>query len=283
MKDERLREIYTEMGKYEIELQPDPLSLGPKYLQDVVATCRNYLNAVTKVLMEVNMEKQLLTRELNALQAVYEIDADDLLANDERVKRAPNIKDRESVVKTLLREQHRAITSKKAEVNDLAVIEKAVKHRHGELKDTMEAIKTQKSLIQAEISTGAMYGDERAPGRHSEQITPPEMMEEDEIAALLEPEIPETPKTEEVMLKNDLGEKPEPIVEAAPVTLAQADTTPEKPADPPSGEVHNPSVADLLSAEGIGTDEDVRKFLGETPAAPAVAPEDDYSSILSFL
>ncbi len=188
MDEKRVRAVYEELGRYEIELASDPISLGPKYLQEIIALCRNYMNQATKLLMEVNLEKQLLTRVLNALQVAYDVDADNLLANDERVRRLPNIKDRESTVKVLLRDQLRVIATRKAEVNDLTCVEKAVKHKHGELKETMDAIKMQKSLIAAEITTGAMYGDERGMNggsRRSAVLTPPEMLDDDEVLALI--------------------------------------------------------------------------------------------------
>lgn len=251
MKDERVKAIYDELNRYEIELASDPVSLGPKYLQELIATCRNYMTQITKLLMEVNLEKQMATRELNAAQTVYDMEADDLLANDERVRRAPNIKDREAIIKTLLREQLRTISTNKATVNDLACIEKAVKHKHQELKDTMDAIKMQKSLINAEISTGAMYGDERAPGHgtRSTPLTPPEMLDENEVLELLaEPPTPATPKRE------PRAEDP------APPTA--------------SGEVHDPAIEDLAATHVAG-DDDVSKFLAANSSG------DDFSDLLS--
>ena len=265
MNDDRVRQIYAELGRFEIELAPDPISLGPKYLQEIIATCRNYMNAVTKVLMEVNLEKQMLTRELNALQAAYDLEADSLLATDDRVRKQPNIRDRESTVKVLLRDQIRLITAKKAEVNDLACVEKAVKHKHGELKETMDAIKMQKSLIQAEISTGAMYGDERHPTR-SPSLTPPDMMDDDEVLALLGDEKPSPP----VPIK----------VEQAP---AQAEDTPARsvPAQQESQDspIHDPSFADLMASVDV-PDELVSRFLQAESAGPITTPDDDFSSIL---
>lgn len=256
MKDERVKQIYDELNRYEIELASDPVSLGPKYLQELIATCRNYMTLVTKLLMEVNLEKQLAARELNAAQTLYDVEADELLANDERVRRAPNIKDREAIIKTLLQSQLRTISVKKAAVNDLTYIEKAVKHKHQELKDTMDAIKMQKSLINAEISTGAMYGDERAPGQgtRSPPLTPPEMLDDDEVMSLLDPANPaadSTPKT----------------------TTAAEEPAADTAAETSPSDVHNPAIEDLVASH-VAADEDVAKFLGSKIV------EDDFSSLL---
>lgn len=260
MKDERVKEIYDELNRYEVELASDPVSLGPKYLQELIATCRNHMSQITKILMEVNLEKQMVSREMNAAQTLYDVEADELLATDERVKRAPNIKDREAIIKTLLRDQLRTIATKKAEVNDLTCIEKAVKHKHQELKDTMDAIKMQKSLINAEISTGAMYGDERAAGQGSRSVplTPPEILDEDEVLSLLA----------------------EPTAAAPPAAAPTPKTTPaaEEPAVQPSSvETHDPGIEDLTAAH-VAMDDDVTKFLGGTSAGNT--PEDDFGDLL---
>lgn len=180
---ERIQFIYTELEKYQITLHHDPITVGPKYLQDSIATCRNYINAVTGLLMEVLNEKTLVGRELRALKAAYEVDFDNHMANNEQVKRQPNIKDRESLVRTILREQWQAIQAKDGELQDVLMVEKAVRHRHNELRDTMADIRTQKGLIQSEIDTGAMYGDER--NARGPAVTTPEEIDDMEIENLL--------------------------------------------------------------------------------------------------
>jgi hypothetical protein len=180
---ERIQFIYAELEKYQIALHHDPITVGPKYLQDSIATCRNYINAVTGLLMEVLNEKTLVGRELRALKAAYEVDFDNHMANNEQVKRQPNIKDRESLVRTILREQWQSIQAKDGELQDVLMVEKAVRHRHNELRDTMADIRTQKGLIQSEIDTGAMYGDER--NARGPAVTTPEEIGDEEIESLL--------------------------------------------------------------------------------------------------
>lgn len=255
MNDERVKQIYEQLNRYEIELAADPISLGPKYLQEIIATCRNYLNNVTRLLNEVSKEKQLLTRELNALQGSYDIDADHLLANDERVQRLPNIKDRESTVKVLLKDQIRVISSKKADVSDIACVEKAVKHKHAELRDTMDAIKMQRSLIQAEISTGAMYGDERGSTVRRVPMIPPDMIDDDEVRALLDQSGQETKPSEPAAAPQTEPEKPS----------AETARTENVLATPPDDE---------------DIDADVAKFLGNT-SLTAAGSDDDFSSLIS--
>ena len=161
MNIDRVKAIYDEISGYEIKLEADPRSLGPLYLQNVISTGRNYLNAVSRIQLEVHREKQNLARSLRAAEVAYKVAFAELLSNNERVKRLPSIEDRKATINVMLREQLSAIAACKAEVQDLEYVEKAIRHRHRELTSTMGEIKLQRSLIRDEIDSGAMYGDER--------------------------------------------------------------------------------------------------------------------------
>ena len=161
MNIERVKAIYDEISGYEIKLESDPRSLGPLYLQDVIATCRNYQNAVGRIQLEVHREMQDLSRSLRAAETEFQIAFDHALSNDERVRRLPSIEDRKATVNVMLRPQLDGISSIKAQLHDLEYVDKAVRHRHRELTATMTDIKLQRSLIRDEIDSGAMYGDER--------------------------------------------------------------------------------------------------------------------------
>jgi hypothetical protein len=160
MDSERAKQIYDEIGKYSITLVRDPGSLGPQYLLDLICTCRNYMNAVSRFLLEVHQERHTLTSALTAEEAAYGVESADLLANDRSVRNLPNIEDRKATISVLLRDRSRRINELKAEILNLDFVDKAVKHRHKELRDTMAEIRTQRSLIRDEIDTTAFYGDE---------------------------------------------------------------------------------------------------------------------------
>lgn len=166
MKLERIQTIYSELEQYVVQLNADPRSLGPQYLNDLIATTRNHLNAVSRIQLEVHQEKQYLSREIRAREAAYQVSADELLANDERVRRLPSIEDRKATVSVFLRADRLQIDHFKGLLQDIEFVDKAVRHRHKELTSTMSEIKLQRSLIRDEIDTGAMYGDERTQGNN---------------------------------------------------------------------------------------------------------------------
>jgi hypothetical protein len=161
MKNDRIQKIYDELDKYVITLASDPTEFGPRYLQDQIATCRNYINSVTQLMLEIHRDKHNFAHDLSAEEDVYAIESNDILDGDARVQKLPSIDDRKAAISVLLRERASRIAGLRRQIQDLDYVEKAVKHRHRELKDTMSEIKLQRSLLRDELDTGSFYGDER--------------------------------------------------------------------------------------------------------------------------
>ena len=167
MDPKRVDEIYEQMGKFSIELPSDAWVLGPKHIHEMISLTRGYTNSVSHVLQEILQEKQNLDRSKHALEAVFRMEADRLLVEDDRVKRAPNIADREATVNLILRERRTEIQLLEGQLLDLSYVEKAVRHRYNELKSTMSDIRAQRALIRDAIDTGSFYGDETQTSRGS--------------------------------------------------------------------------------------------------------------------
>jgi len=245
VKLERIQEIYSELEKFVVQLHPDPRSLGPLYLNDLIATTRNHLNAVSRIQLEVHQEKQYLAREIRAHETLLQISSDELLANDERVRRLPSIEDRKATVAVFLRSERQTIENFKALLQDVEFVEKAVKHRHKELTSTMSEIKLQRSLIRDEIDTGAMYGDERTQSSKGRPYVHPlgEDFSDEELQKLLE------------------GNLSTPKIDSPKQVQAQEAVQPVSP-PPPEPEV-------------LTDDQKIASFLGDLPS------DEDFSKILA--
>ena len=257
MKIERVKVIYDEISQYEIKLVPDPRSLGPAYLQDVIATCRNFLNAVSRLQLEVHREKQDLARSLRAAEAEFTVAFDHALSNDERVRRLPSIEDRKSTVNVMLRPQLDIIAGLKAQLHDLEYVEKAIRHRHKELTSSMGDIKLQRSLIRDEMDSGAMYGDERLPEheRHTGKGPLEDTIDMGEIDALFEAD----------------------AAARVPVSaLSVVETAPETPS-----EVAPEPLVTPTRLSPAPTEEEVIEAFLENPAKQAET--DEYAEILANL
>lgn len=156
----RINQIYEELGKYSIELANDPTVMGPQYILRITSECRNYLNSVTRILLEIHRDKQNISNTLNRLRAVFAIQSAELLATNTDVMRRPNIRDREAAIRVLLKTDVDAIEEAETDLRNLDAIAIAVKLTHAELVRTDGQIRTQRSAIQDELRTKSFYGDE---------------------------------------------------------------------------------------------------------------------------
>ena len=160
MDPSRVEVIYDQLGEFVIHLDADSWSMGPKYLHDLISKTRGYLNNVSFILQEILREKQSLDRSKHAAQAAFQVESDRLLAEDDRVRRLPNIDDRKATVNLICRDRLSEIATLDAQLLDLSYVEKAVRHRFQELKATMSDIRVQRALLRDAVDTGSFYGDE---------------------------------------------------------------------------------------------------------------------------
>jgi len=215
MTPERAEAIYEEISKCQVELDSDPASRGPRYLQELIAKTRAYLNNVGRFVQEIHREQHSLQARISALQTDFDIQSDELLADGERVS-GPSIDDRKAQVNVILAEQKSDLDGVRRELHDLDQVMKAVKFVHKELQDTMSAIRLQRSLIESEIRTGSMYGSEEGEGQPHNRVTMGDDFDDlDEILSEAHKQ-----KEAEAALEDDLEEflsdDPEPEPEPAP-------------------------------------------------------------------
>lgn len=156
----RAKKIFEEIKDLKIELIRDPASLGPDYLRENIALCRNYLNKVSYFFQEAMEEDHILNMQLDDLESQYAVEHDEMLVNDNRVKHLPAVEDREAMVNVLLSARVRDIKRTKREITNLKHIEKVIRHRKQELDNTMSTLRLQSSLLRDQLRSGLSYGDE---------------------------------------------------------------------------------------------------------------------------
>lgn len=238
MKQERVEAIYSELENLVIELSPDPGARGPGYLQDLISRTRGYLNKTSLFHQEILREQHVLERDLTAREAAFELSSDELLADDHRVTRLPNIDDRRAMISTILKDEKVLILDLKRGIRELGFVEKVVKHRHKELDNTMGALRMQKSLMDSETRTGAFYGDESETSRNkgAPRIVT-DNIDEDELALLLGEDAADafTTAVAESAVEGAVEVTPQPVVEAVE----------EEPKGPPE----DPDIAKFLDGD----------------------------------
>ena len=150
MDTDRIEEIYKLLGTLSVDIDSDPVSRGSRYMAEVVALTRGYLNQVACVQLEVMRLQHQLENEVDALTDAFEIASDELLAEDENVKNLPALPDRLAKVNVLLKKEKALIRAKKRQAKDMTHLAKAIRHRQKELDNTISAFRLQKTILEVE-------------------------------------------------------------------------------------------------------------------------------------
>lgn len=202
MKDERVDEIFARLEDIDIELDYDPIERGPKFLNNMVASCRNYTTEVQRYMRECQMYRRTIERKLRTAEAEYELEYNHLMANDEEIiqMRALSRVDREALAKTKLRERVEEITALELALTDSGHVETVIDSKLRELRDINRDIRLQKRLIEDEISTGALWGnDQEHTNNHHIEL---EDIDTEDVASMFE-QPPEEDKYDEFFVVDD--------------------------------------------------------------------------------
>ena len=181
--------IYKDIGELRLELEPDPTVLGPRYITEITSRCRNYLNKVSLIRIGMSQKRRNLMMQIAGEETTLSMEKDRLLADDPRVQGQPNIRDREAVVNTILRESIARIASLKMDLLDVETVDKAVKLVHDELIRTSAEIKIQRSLLFSDRVSGSGYGDESNTPSKAPQSSHSDL-NEDELDQIMRGTVP---------------------------------------------------------------------------------------------
>jgi hypothetical protein len=146
---QNLDSIIEEIAKYEIELVEDPSDPqhGAKYLQRVISQCRHFMNRVMYYMQTVNQYERGLKTEVRQLELDIDLKSTDLLANDIDVRQRPNIKDRDALISSKLRNENLALMDKRVELLDVEETLKIIKMKYNDLRSTNSDIKLQRQIV----------------------------------------------------------------------------------------------------------------------------------------
>jgi hypothetical protein len=265
-------QLYREISELRIELEPDPTILGARYIQGVTSKCRNYLNRVALIRVQLNQKKRNLMVQVAGEETSISIERSRLLAEDTTVRRGSNITDREAIVATILHQQINRVSTLKVDLLDIDTVDKAVKMIHDELIRTSQEIKVQRSLLFSDRVSGAGYGDETSIG--SSLSSPPEV-NEGELDELIKGTVP--------LVKDSAPEEEDSDLLAALASIEDEDVIPEvklsaeyKVKAQPRSEV--PQEVRAFEVGVLVAEEDLSDFLEGKPAPSKASAKKPNSS-----
>ena len=77
--------VFTSLGAMQVELDADPLALGPKRLNGKIAQCRTLLSQCQTIFLDVSQYLGLYRRELRRATADFKLKMKELLSTDPEV------------------------------------------------------------------------------------------------------------------------------------------------------------------------------------------------------
>lgn len=158
------RAVFDSLGGMEVSLDGDPILYGPKRLNGKVALCRQHLSRCQQIYLQVSDDLHQLHRAHRQTKVDFDLQMQDLFANDIEVRSGKNIRDREAVATMKLRSEREAIAVFEAGIQDLEAVMTVVKAKREDLKDIQGRIRDQVKLCQEEIGLGARWGSAPGPG-----------------------------------------------------------------------------------------------------------------------
>lgn len=155
--------VYERLSQMRVDLDQDPLAYGPKRLNEKTAQVRAFLAKSEKIFTQIAGDLALLKRELRKNQAMQKLQYDDLLANDDEVRRGQSQAVRDAIIGTKLRPLLEEIGTLEGSIAELEAVLVVVKAKRADLRDTRSALKDQLKLCQEELSLGSAWGRKKAP------------------------------------------------------------------------------------------------------------------------
>ena len=146
---EQLDQMLEEVAGYTVKLEEDPTlpELGTKYLQRVLAQCRNYMNRVQHYLqLGMRAERTLLT-EIKQAELDFEFKIKDKLADDPLVRQQRALDDRKALAESLLKTEQENLKGLKIRLIDVQESVKLLKFKYADLSRTNGDIKMQRTMV----------------------------------------------------------------------------------------------------------------------------------------
>jgi hypothetical protein len=249
---DRIRDMYSELKKMQVKLDPNPIEYGPKRFNTRIARVRAMLNRVDQIFLQTSEDLHYFQRIINAKQTYYELEKRELMVNDPRCRVGRSQQEREALADVQLRGQIEEIIELKQATHDLETMMVSIKSKRTDLKDAQGRMRDQMKLIEHDIGMGARWGNHAPSAEFNETadeidgmlkavdrdfgIDPDEDEEEDEEEDEIEEEEGEVEVEEKTVEIEPQPEPPKPQRSRKPKAASKA-KEPEPELDAPSSGV----------------------------------------------
>jgi len=156
--------VFTSLESMEVDLDTDPLAYGPKRMAAKVAQARGMLTKCERIFLQVSQDLSLYKRMFRTSQLDFDLQKQDLFANDPEVRSGRNVADREAMATMKLRDAREDLIQMEVSIQDLEMVMTVIKAKRADLRDIQSRLREQRSLCESEVSIGAKWGSKAPPG-----------------------------------------------------------------------------------------------------------------------
>ncbi len=154
MTNDKIQEILNRLEGMEVKLNADPVPLGPAYIHKTLVATSDYLQEVSKFLVDIFKEEMSLQKKLTIQTQKYDFELREKLANDPEVRKQKASVDRDAVARNLLKYMETEINQTKLDLLDLEHLKRIVEKKNQDLRRTNSDIRLQHSTIQSALKLG---------------------------------------------------------------------------------------------------------------------------------
>jgi|GEM_PF-3190927 len=178
----RIRRIHKELRSMPaIDLDADPLAVGPKAMNNKKAAISNQLRRCTALQLQLLEDRGWFEHELAREKGKYEIAYTDLLAHNPHVRAGRSTADREAAARVILAESVVRIKELELSVEDLERLLVAVKTKVTDLRNKQAQLRDQLKICEHELGLGAHWGQ---PTGAAYPMSKPEAVTADDVAVV---------------------------------------------------------------------------------------------------
>ena len=166
----RISAIFASLEGMDVALDPDPLQYGPKRLNHNVAKVRSMLSRCERIYLQVSHDLQNYKSSHRTSELDFDLQMQDLLANDPEVKAGRNVRDRDALGTMKLRAGREQVMSLEVAIQDLEMVLTVIKAKRADLRDIQGRLRDQMKLCQEEVGLGSRWGSIPHPGVRAPDI-----------------------------------------------------------------------------------------------------------------
>ena len=166
----RIQSLFKELEGMDVRLDPDPLLYGPKRLNKKIEMVRTMLSRCERIFLQVSHDLQVYKGFHRGAQLDFDLQMQDLLANDPEVRAGRNVRDRDALATMKLRDDREHVISMEVAIQDLELVMQVIKSKRADLRDIQGRIRDQMKLCHEEIGLGARWGTRPPPGTKSPDL-----------------------------------------------------------------------------------------------------------------